>query len=59
MRTIDEQSYRHSVILANLSRIGRAKPVGPVKANETLQWVRTFGDKVIYIGLVLKDGVKL
>lgn len=59
MRTIDLRTYQHSAVLTCLNQRGLAKPVGPAKANETLQWVRTFGDKVIYIGLILRDGVKL
>lgn len=59
MRTISMSTYHHSTILTCLNRRGLAKPVGPAKANEPLQWVRTWGDKVIYIGLILRDGVKL
>lgn len=58
MRNLNLCDYQNSIKMLHLHRTGRARPVGPSKASDALQWVRTCGGKVVYIGLVLKCDVK-
>lgn len=59
MRVITLDDYQNAMKLLHLHRTGRARPVGPIRANERRQWVRTWGGKVVQIGQILKCEVKL
>ena len=52
--------YEHSAKLLYLHRTGRAKPIGPARAGENLQWVVTdTRRKMVEVGQILKEDVKI
>ena len=58
MITVSMPMFSNSLKLLHLHRTGRAKPIGPAKANTNLQWVVTdTRRKVVEVGQILKENV--
>ena len=60
MITVTLDMFSNTLKLLKLNQEGKAKPIGPSRAGENVQWVATdTKQKVVEIGVILKEDVKL
>ena len=59
MVTITLPMFSNTMKLLKLNQEGKAKPTGPSRAGENVQWVATdTKQRVVEIGILLKEDVK-
>ena len=59
MITITLPMFSNTLKLLKLNQEGKAKPIGPSRAGENVQWVATdTKQKVVEVGLILREDIR-